>query len=141
MSLFTPLRLTPLQYFSLPQESESTNYGHGDDLVLLLSDSGLDSEAKLRTSDLMLAAWTNFAKAASPNPPNHRPTNHTAAGQEKVHTAKKQYGKFEINISRKGIARLGPNFHIQVSVSDLYTVFPPSVSLFCCRKILYVDRS
>jgi hypothetical protein len=39
----------------------------------------------MRTSDLMLAAWTNFAKAASPNPPNHRPANHTAAaGQEKV---------------------------------------------------------
>jgi hypothetical protein len=33
----------------------------------------------------MLAAWTNFAKAASPNPPNHRPANQTAAaGQEKV---------------------------------------------------------
>jgi hypothetical protein len=75
----------PSTYFPLPQESESTNYGHGDDLVLLLSDSGLDSEAKLRTSDLMLAAWTNFAKAASPNPPDHRPANHTAAGQEKVH--------------------------------------------------------
>jgi hypothetical protein len=82
MSLFTLLRWD--LYFSLPQESESTNYGHGDDLVLLLSDSGLDSEAKLRTSDLMLAAWTNFAKAASPNPPNHRPANHTAAAQEKV---------------------------------------------------------
>jgi hypothetical protein len=109
-------------YFPLPQESESTNYGHGDDLVLLLSDSGLDSEAKLRTSDLMLAAWTNFAKAASPNPPNHRPANHTAVGQEKVPTAKTKYRKFETNISRKGIARSQSQFpHLYVCERFLYS--------------------
>jgi hypothetical protein len=34
---------------------------------------------------------------------------------------------------------LSPNFHIHASVRDLYTVFPPSVCLFCWRK--YVDRS
>ncbi len=108
LSLFAPLRWHLYIFFL--QESESTNYGHGDDLVLLLSDSGLDSEAKLRTSDLMLAAWTNFAKAASPNPPNHRPANHTAAGQEKVYTAKTHKGKFETNISKKGIARSQSQF-------------------------------
>ena len=55
--------------FDFAQESESTNYGHGDDLVLLLADSLPDSEAKTQTAELMLAAWTNFAKAGSPNPP------------------------------------------------------------------------
>ena len=32
---------------------------------------------------------------------------------------------------------LGPNFHIHVSVSDVYElfIFPGSVCLFCCRKI------
>jgi hypothetical protein len=34
---------------------------------------------------------------------------------------------------------LSPNFHIHVSVSELYTVFPRWVCLFCWRK--YVDRS
>ncbi len=31
-----------------------------------------------------------------------------------------------------------PNFHIHVSVREIY-IFPPSICLFCCRK--YVDRS
>ena len=34
---------------------------------------------------------------------------------------------------------LSPNFHINVSVSDLQYIFPQSIFLFCCRK--YVDRS
>ncbi len=49
--------------------------------------------------------------------------------------AKTQYRKFETNISRKGIARPRPNFHVHVSASDLCTVFPQSLCLFCCRKI------
>ncbi len=37
------------------------------------------------------------------------------------YAAKTQYRNIETNIPRKGIARpLSPNFHIQVSVSDLY---------------------
>ncbi len=41
--------------------------------------------------------------------------------QQGDHTAKNQYRKFETNIPRKGIARgHSPNFHIHVSVSDLY---------------------
>ena len=35
-------------------------------------------------------------------------------------TAKTQYRKFEANIPIKGIAPLGPNLHIHVSVNDLY---------------------
>jgi hypothetical protein len=56
-------------------------------------------------------------------------------GLDKIHllgtystcyTAKTQYQKFETNIPRKGTARLGPNYYIQVSVSDL---FIPLISL------------
>jgi hypothetical protein len=42
---------------------------------------------------------------------------------------------------------LSPNFHIQVSVSDLYTVFTGSVHIFSCsRKVrltlgIYINRS
>jgi hypothetical protein len=43
---------------------------------------------------------------------------------------------------------VSPNSYIHVYVSDLYTVFPLSVCLFCCRKIggpivgiLYINRS
>jgi hypothetical protein len=36
------------------------------------------------------------------------------------HTAKTQYRKFEINISRKELRGCSPNFYIHVSVSDLY---------------------
>jgi hypothetical protein len=37
------------------------------------------------------------------------------------YTAKTQYRKFQTNIPREGIAAgLSPNFHIHVSVSDLY---------------------
>jgi hypothetical protein len=37
------------------------------------------------------------------------------------HCKQKQYRKFETNIPRKGIVRPpSPNFHIHVSVSDLY---------------------
>ncbi len=36
-------------------------------------------------------------------------------------TAKTQYRKLETNISREGIARPQPNFHIHVSVSKLYS--------------------
>jgi hypothetical protein len=35
-------------------------------------------------------------------------------------TAKTQFRKFETNIPRKGLRSLSPNFHIHVSVSDLY---------------------
>jgi hypothetical protein len=46
--------------------------------------------------------------------------------------------KFETNISRKGISGLSPNFHIHVSVSELYF---PTVGLAVlmeeiCRLIL-----
>jgi hypothetical protein len=34
----------------------------------------------------------------------------------------------------KELLGLSPNFHINVSVSDLY-IFPGSVCLFCCRNI------
>jgi hypothetical protein len=37
-----------------------------------------------------------------------------------VRTAKTQYRKIETNILRKGIARLSPNFHIHMPMSDLY---------------------
>jgi hypothetical protein len=37
-----------------------------------------------------------------------------------MHTAKTQYRKFETKIPRKEIAGLSSNFHIHVSVSDLY---------------------
>jgi hypothetical protein len=39
----------------------------------------------------------------------------------------------------KEVCGVSPNFHIHVSVSDLY--IPRSDCLFCCRKIQYVDRS
>jgi hypothetical protein len=35
-------------------------------------------------------------------------------------TAKTQNRKFETNIPRKELRRLSPNFHIRVSVRDLY---------------------
>ncbi len=41
--------------------------------------------------------------------------------------------------SEKECRGLSPNFHIHASVSELYSIFPQSVSLFCWRK--YVDRS
>ncbi len=41
--------------------------------------------------------------------------------------AKTRYRKFETNIPKKGLRGLSPNFHIHVSVSDLYipTIGPP----------------
>ncbi len=36
------------------------------------------------------------------------------------YTAKTQYGKFETNTPEKELRSLSPNFHIHVSVSDLY---------------------
>jgi hypothetical protein len=33
----------------------------------------------------------------------------------------------------------GPNFHIHVSVSDLYSIFPRSICLFCCRKYVLTE--
>jgi hypothetical protein len=44
-----------------------------------------------------------------------------------MYTAKRQYRKFETNIPRKGIARPQSQFHIHVSVSDLYipVIGPP----------------
>jgi hypothetical protein len=54
-------------------------------------------------------------------------------------TAKTQYRKFKTNIPRKGIARLSPNFHIHVSVSDLYN---PTIGLHILLPTgKYVDRS
>ncbi len=44
-----------------------------------------------------------------------------AAAESRLCTSKSQYRKFETNIPRKGIARgQSANFHIHVSVSDLY---------------------
>ncbi len=49
--------------------------------------------------------------------------------------AKTQYRKFEIYIPREGISRgISPNFHIHVSVSDLYIILR-SVCLCYRRKI------
>ncbi len=36
------------------------------------------------------------------------------------HTAETEYRKFETNIPRKELRSLSPNFHIHVSVSNLY---------------------
>ncbi len=47
------------------------------------------------------------------------------------HTAK----KFGFMYSQKRLTGLTPYFHIRVSVSDLYTVFPRSVHLFSCSRI------
>jgi hypothetical protein len=45
-------------------------------------------------------------------------------------------GKSHLCIPFLGIARsLSPNFHIHVSVSDLYTVFSGSVHIFPCSRI------
>jgi hypothetical protein len=54
---------------------------------------------------------------------------------------KTQYRKFETNIPRKGIAR--PNFHIQVSVSDLYipTIGLPILLHEKCGPILEIYKS
>jgi hypothetical protein len=57
------------------------------------------------------------------------------------HTAKNQYRKLEINIPRKGIAR--PNFHIHVSVSDLYIpkIDLPILLQEICGPILGIYKS
>ena len=52
-----------------------------------------------------------------------------------VCTAKTQYRKFETIIPRNGIGGLSPKFNIHLSVSNLYTVLPQTVSQFCFRKI------
>ncbi len=46
-------------------------------------------------------------------------------------SAKTQYRKYETNVPRKG----KENFHIHMSVSDVYIYSQGSVWLFCCRKI------
>jgi hypothetical protein len=48
-----------------------------------------------------------------------------------IYTAKNQYRKLETNIFRKELRGHSPNFHIHVSVSDLYI---PTIDLpiFCC---------
>ncbi len=53
--------------------------------------------------------------------------------------SKNQYWKFETNILRKGIARHSPNFHIHVSVSDLYI---PKIDLLqdICGPILGIYK-
>jgi hypothetical protein len=63
------------------------------------------------------------------------------------HTAKIQYRKIRNKYSQKrNCAGLSPNFHIHVSVSDLYIpTVPPSVCLFCyrnmCGLILGINKS
>ncbi len=61
-------------------------------------------------------------------------------------TAKKQYRKFETNISRKEIARPHPQFPHSCVCERFIYVFPRSVCLFCCKKICgpilgYINRS
>jgi hypothetical protein len=56
------------------------------------------------------------------------------------HTAKNQYWKFETNIPRKGIGRPQSQCpHSCVCERFTYSIFPPSICLFCCRK--YFDQS
>jgi hypothetical protein len=61
-------------------------------------------------------------------------------------TAKTQYRKFKTNIPEKELHGHSPNFHIHVSVSDLY-IFPGSVHIFSCSRIgrstsrEYINRS
>jgi hypothetical protein len=40
--------------------------------------------------------------------------------KQSAYTAKTKCRKFKTNIPRKGISGLSPNFHIHVSVSELY---------------------
>jgi hypothetical protein len=56
-----------------------------------------------------------------------------------VYTAKQNAKNFQQIFPEKEYRGLSPNFHIHVSVSELYTVFPRWVCLFCRRK--YVDQS
>ncbi len=51
------------------------------------------------------------------------------------YTAKTEYRKLETNIPRKETGGFSPNFHIHVSVSDLYIYSNYRSALFCCRKI------
>jgi hypothetical protein len=53
--------------------------------------------------------------------------------------AKNQYRKIKTNIPKKVIARHSPNFHIHVSVRDLYFFHNRFVVWF--RKYVIVDRS
>ncbi len=57
-----------------------------------------------------------------------------------IHTAKKQYRKFKTNIPRKVLHCHSPNFHIHVSVSDLYipTIDLPILLQEICRPILEI---
>jgi hypothetical protein len=58
-------------------------------------------------------------------------------------TAKKKCRKFEANIPRKGIWGLSPNFHIHVSVSELYipTIELPFLLEEICGPILGIYKS
>ncbi len=58
-------------------------------------------------------------------------------------TAKTQYQKFETNISRKGLARPIPNFHMHVSVKDLYipTIGLPILLQEICGLIPEIYKS
>jgi hypothetical protein len=56
-----------------------------------------------------------------------------------LHTAKKQYRKFETDIPKKELRGHSPNFHIHVSVSDLYI---PTIDLpILLQELIHVDRS
>ncbi len=55
------------------------------------------------------------------------------------HTAKTKGRKFETNIPEKEYRGLSPNFHIHVSMSELYI---PTMGLpFLLEELHYVDRS
>ncbi len=56
-------------------------------------------------------------------------------------TEKNQYRKFKTNILRKEFHGHCPNFHIHVSVSDLYEYIPTIDLPILMQEILYVDRS
>ncbi len=63
-----------------------------------------------------------------------------------LHTAKTKCRKFETNIPRRGISRSQsqfPNFHIHVSVSDLYmpTMGLPFLLEEICGPILGINKS
>ncbi len=56
-----------------------------------------------------------------------------------MYTTKTQYRNFETSIPRKRIARLSPNFHVHVSVSDLHKYSHDGSVYSAAGK--YVDRS
>ncbi len=68
-----------------------------------------------------------------------RPSQKT---KQKIHTAKTKCRKFETNIPKKDYRGLSSNFHIHVSVSELYipTMGLPILLEEICRLILGIHK-